>query len=84
MITPPPLELKKVLNQIFFLDLSAFFSVCNGYFSQTKSFPKLNTLDLSLVQSLIRGKGSKGQGNGLSRDGLSSANAGVIISLKIR
>ena len=36
------------------------------------------------IQSLIRRKGSKGQGNGLSRDGLSSAKAGVRLSLKIR
>ena len=33
----------------FLFYLSAFFSLCNGYFSQTQSLPKLNTLDLSLV-----------------------------------
>ena len=32
--TPPPLQ---------FLDLSAFFSLCNGNISQTQSLPKLNT-----------------------------------------
>ena len=32
-----------------FLYLSAFSSLCNEYFSQTQSLPKLNTLDLSLV-----------------------------------
>ena len=38
------------LPQIFFSDLSAFFSLCNRYFSQTQSLPKLNILYLSLVQ----------------------------------
>ena len=42
--SPPP---ALVLNQILFG--SAFFSLCNGYFRQTQSLPKLNTLDLSLV-----------------------------------
>ena len=28
--------------------MSAFFSLCNGYFSQTQSLSKLNTLDLNL------------------------------------
>ena len=29
--------------------MSAYFSLCNGHFSQTQSHPKLNPLDLSLV-----------------------------------
>ena len=36
-----------------FLYLSAFSSLCNEYFSQTQSLPKLNTLDLSLVTITI-------------------------------
>ena len=36
----------------FLLDLSAFFSLCNGYFSQTQSLSKLNTLHLSFVSIL--------------------------------
>ena len=48
MITPPPFWVKKKFITNFFLDLSAIFRVCNGYFSQTQSLPKLNTLDLQL------------------------------------
>ena len=36
-----------------FLDLSSFSSLCNGYFSQTQSLPKLNTIDLTLVSILV-------------------------------
>ena len=51
MIPPPPDWGQKSFQHIFFSDLSAFFRLCNGHFSQTQSLPKLNTLDLSLVSS---------------------------------
>ena len=41
MITPP-LGAENVWSKFF-------FGLCNGYFSQTQSLPKLNALDLSLV-----------------------------------
>ena len=44
----PPQAQRNVELKLFFY-LSAFSSVCNEYFSQTQSLPKLNTLDLSLV-----------------------------------
>ena len=47
MIPPPPIGVKKGVS-----DLSAFLSLCNGYFSWTQSLPKLNTLDLSLVTNM--------------------------------
>ena len=50
---PPPTLGSKSFKPTFFSDFSAFFSLCNGYFSQTQSLPKLNTLDLSLVCVVI-------------------------------
>ena len=46
-----PQAQRNVELKLFFY-LSAFSSLCNKYFSQTQSLPKLNTLDLSLVRYL--------------------------------
>ena len=53
MIIPLPPQAQRNVELQLFLYLSAFssLSLCNEYFSETQSLPKLNTLDLSLVLS---------------------------------
>ena len=48
-VPPPPPQAQRNIELKLFLYLSTFSSLCNEYFSQTQSLPKLNTLDLSLV-----------------------------------